>query len=580
MPRPQASVLASFACVALASSALGQLPISPTLFFDMHGSSSSHPAVPLRFGASTLFRATTPPTGIELHKTDGTLLGTRLAADVTPGGDSSFAVPLVEIDAGMIVAAVGPGVGTEPWLLDTAGNLTLLADTDPGPVGFLGAAAKLGERALFLALVGDEGQLWETDGTPAGTQRVPGTPTLRTESWHLNDYAVVGGALLFGADDSSGRGIELWRTDGTGAGTELVMDTWPGAADGGASGFVELGGLAWFSARTPAAGDEPWVSDGTPGATLLLGDVNPGSAGSEPRSAVEIGGTVLFSADDGTHGRELWVSDGTPAGTQLLADLVPGAPGSDPRSLTRAGDVVFFFATSAGGVVQLWKSDGTAAGTVLVNDGSVDGLAYEAITPVGDGEHVVFRATHPIYGLELYWSNGTTAGTGVLADSAPGPANGYPSQVFRHGDVLFFTADDQATGAELHAVPATVLGAWAAETYGYPCGGRMASSGKATLGSTLTIQLSDAGAFLPAFLFYSTSAATLPLGGCDLYLGAPLPLAARNTGATGSSQVPLTVPNDATLAGALVHFQWLVLGGGPLFGVASTSDGLEVLVGP
>ena len=54
----------------------------------------------------------------------------------------------------------------------------------------------------------------------------------------------------------------------------------------------------------------------------------------------------------------------------------------------------------------------------------------------------------------------------------------------------------------------------------------------------------------------------------------------RATDATGAAQIDVPFPNDPSITGIPLHFEYLVaVPGGPFAGVAELSDGLEVIVG-
>ena len=555
---------------------------------------SSSPERALRLRDRTLFRARDAPAGSELWSTDGTQAGTGLVADLEPGVADSEPVPLVELRAGAVLAASVGAAPADLWLADGTPGVVPLGEVAPGPdVVEPGGAAVLGDPAFFLPRVGTKRQLWRTDGTAQGTARVNGSPEWDAHPSDLDtlaNHVVLGDELLFAAD--GGTGVELWKTDGTGAGTVLVREIEPGALSSfpGAPGipgqFGVIGDRAWFPAWTLAGRWELWSSDGTAAGTVPAGGLFT-AALEEVSFVTQLDDdTLVFVASDGTHGVEPFATGGTPASTVLLADIAPGSASSSPSPPTRAGDSIWFFADGAAGLRELWRTDGTPAGTARVHDGSgvvfppAEPVDAYAIRAVGSGEHVVFRAEHPAYGDELFYSDGTQAGTGILADSAPGPVGGAPAEVFRQGNRLLFGADDVLHGRELHSVPLAAIGAWVAEPFGFGCGARVARSGEATLGATLTVELEDASPAAPALLFYSAEATWLPLGSCELLLAVPRYLTARTTSTTGAAQVGVSVPNDASLVGEMLHFQWLVAGGGELLGAFGASDGLEVVIGP
>ena len=70
---------------------------------------------------------------------------------------------------------------------------------------------------------------------------------------------------------------ELWQTDGTPAGTTLVADSNPGINDGaGGQPMVTFRGRTYFLGRGATTGFELWATDGTAAGTVMIKDVNPG----------------------------------------------------------------------------------------------------------------------------------------------------------------------------------------------------------------------------------------------------------------------------------------------------------------
>ena len=245
--------------------------------------------------------------GRELWKSDGTVAGTVLVADIAPGNRSSIPTLLTNI------------------------NDTVFFVADDGVNGF---------------------ELWQSDGTSAGTVLVadiaPGNsssnPTLLTN---------VIGTLYFTADDGV-NGRELWQSDGTAEGTVLVKDIFPEID--GVSGFpnssfpdelTNVNGTLFFSADDGVNGKELWQSDGTAAGTMLVADILPSVQSSAPLVLTNVNGTLFFVADDGLNGVELWQSDGTSAGTVLVADILAGSGSSQPDDLTNVNGRCFSVLTTA-----------------------------------------------------------------------------------------------------------------------------------------------------------------------------------------------------------------------------------------
>ncbi|EHL98345.1 hypothetical protein HMPREF9946_03607, partial [Acetobacteraceae bacterium AT-5844] len=137
------------------------------------------------------------------------------------------------------------------------------------------------------------------------------------------------GRAIFSAYDPA-TGYELWVTDGTEAGTQRVKDIYPGSGSGlqaySTSSMVALGdGRAVFNATDGVNGYELWVTDGTEAGTFMLKDIAVGSDSGYPQQMKLMpDGRVVFTATDSVHGTEVWITDGTEAGTYMVQDSTSG----------------------------------------------------------------------------------------------------------------------------------------------------------------------------------------------------------------------------------------------------------------
>ncbi len=184
-----------------------------------------------------------------------------------------------------------------------------------------------------------------------------------TENGVLNLTAV--GNLLYFSVTSGATPAELWQTDGTAAGTQAVsyVDPSTGQADNitNVESIIDFNGTPCFVSY----GSSPTLELLQGGQPVTLATF---SAGDGPANFAVAGSQLFFVAADATHGRELWVTNGTAQGTALVKDIVPGSAGSYPTNLTSVNGTLYFTVTGSNDQNQLWKSDGTAQGTVLVAD--------------------------------------------------------------------------------------------------------------------------------------------------------------------------------------------------------------------
>ncbi len=281
----------------------------------------------------------------------------------------------------------------------------------------------LGPRALFFvsSTLTDPRELldlWITDGTAAGTERVASIGP------HYSSPVLLGATSRY-AFFLDGRSfvseapprLDLHRTDGTGPGTLTLASFEPPPVDAHGALRTEgavFGDRLYFSGCSPAFGCEPWTSDGTPGGTRRLREITPGPFGSGPHGFVSLDGAVYFWANDPT-GTALWRSDGTTAGTIRVVTLPPF---TDPGPIESAGGRLFFVDgkptdSAPTPPSNLWVSDGTPAGThplAPFDRGWKGGpRAVRFLGPLRDG--LVFLGTDRRLRTRLWWTDGTARDT-------------------------------------------------------------------------------------------------------------------------------------------------------------------------
>jgi ELWxxDGT repeat protein len=322
----------------------------------------------------------------------------------------------------------------------------------------------------------------------------PATDPAAGFGWGGRDALLDGDTVTFSAGDPA-HGIELWRTDGTAAGTERLTDICPGRCDAKPGDLHLFKGRLYFAADDGVSGRELWSSDGT-----RVRDLCPGPCSGNPSDLADTGSALLFLTASGGSQR-LWRSDGTRQGTVPVATICAlPSYGNCATGLRRVGNRVLF-AVSAAGRWNLWSTNGTAAGTRPLTAAGGSGLfspdlfvngpfAYfvkaDALwrsdgTPAGTRQVRTFRSlgvqtlnlssVHGLFwqgrlylvlqdytGPALVASDGTTAGT-VLA--AKLPASLRVGEVAPLAGQLLFLAADGNSGSgtgvwRLKGTPATV----------------------------------------------------------------------------------------------------------------------------
>ncbi|WP_294244970.1 T9SS type A sorting domain-containing protein [uncultured Chryseobacterium sp.] len=338
--------------------------------------------------------------------------------------------------------------GTEPWVYDPATQKsTLLKDIFPGfdgGIGPLPSFRNVNNKIYFLARQNYSSlQIWQTDGTPAGTVKAKDLPVN-----YVNELVVSGNKLyfyqnqelwtfdtvthdlillktffysgnvklyafnnqIFLAANDGVSGKEIWKTDGTVAGTEMLKDI---STDGGSisNDFKILtlnNGKFYFMANT-ATGFHLYASDGTAAGTV---PIKPMPSIGELDGASN-GDYFVFTGYDDNGGYEPWVSDGTTAGTKILKDIYPGIGSSNPVSNVKYitfKNAIYFDAISSGTPVYgnyIWKTDGTENGTELFTTPN-NNILHSATS---DGQYLILNKTN-YYQTNRFWiANGNPAQT-------------------------------------------------------------------------------------------------------------------------------------------------------------------------
>jgi ELWxxDGT repeat protein len=173
------------------------------------------------------------------------------------------------------------------------------------------------------------------------------------------------GVSYFAAGDPA-HGVELWRSDGTPGGTERLTDICAGRCSAQPAAISVRAGRVFFKANDGFSGDELWVSDGTPGSERRVRDVCPGPCSAVPGRVEEVGERLLFvshlPASEEPDRFELWQTDGTRGGSARVKTLC-NTPCTVASDLTPVAGKALFIVKPQPWESELWVTDGTADGT-------------------------------------------------------------------------------------------------------------------------------------------------------------------------------------------------------------------------
>jgi ELWxxDGT repeat protein len=208
---------------------------------------------------------------------------------------------------------------------------------------------------LFTATT-EHQDLWFSDGTEAGTKKL-------LDLQDADGMARCGEHAFF-AHTTPETGSRLWMTDGTPAGTTMVDGSPKGVSPGG---IVCIDGTVLFYGGLDVTEPALWRSDGTAGGTLR---VTSAADDSFPYTFDQFQSPVrfrhrLYSALYNQDRARLWRSDGTSAGM-----LIKEFPDRTRITQMKVAGTFLYVVTAADfpDRYTLWRSDGTTEGTVAIRE--------------------------------------------------------------------------------------------------------------------------------------------------------------------------------------------------------------------
>jgi ELWxxDGT repeat protein len=379
--------------------------------------------------ASKAFFFARSPVGTDIWTTDGTPAGTSPAPPL-PGETFFYPWRAAAVQDTLYISGGQGEYGSELFKSDgTVAGTGLVEDLTPGPMGTTIVEMTASGTNLYFRPNHTQ-QLYRSDGTASGTYAIP------SAAWDVAQVTDVHGTVFFRAR-SSNSGAELWKTDGTEAGTVLVSDIVPGLVGSTPSQLVDVDGTLYFTANDAAHGVELWRSDGTAAGTQMVRDIVPGPAGSVPSSLTEVNGRLYFAAYEPGTGVELWTSDGTPAGTQLVQDFAPGGASSSPSKLTVSGSTLFFVANDGASGREPWALPNLPPSVIVGDVFQPEGDA--GTQPATFAIRVVGSHAAPVTLSYMTADGSAVAGSDYQPASgtlsfAPGPSTSQPVAVAVIGD--------------------------------------------------------------------------------------------------------------------------------------------------
>lgn len=331
--------------------------------------------------------------GFELWKTDGTEVGTKIVQDIVEGTTSSYPSYFTIYKGYLYFSIYKDGFYN---LCRTDGiNIDFIKNLGVNDYNSTISIDNMLSSGDYLYFVTGENDLWESNGTEAGTIKLKDFSS-------CNKLTDVNGKMFFTASETFDLEEELWITDGTESGTKIVKNIGPEYFSS-ADDLIHFNGELFFTAYSAESGRELWKSDGTGDGTIQVIDINTGSQSSiKNANFCKVDNILFFSAKDDSHGIELWKTDGSESGTSLVKDINIGAEGSFPNQLASIKSLLYFQAFDAEHGSELWKSDGTDSGTLLVSDILAGGMNSSPSYVLSINDDVFFQAESVNKGRQIW----------------------------------------------------------------------------------------------------------------------------------------------------------------------------------
>lgn len=380
--------------------------------------------------------------GIELWATDGNTANTLLFKDISHRYDGMTDFYDSAEIGGKLIFTGNNRNGKEPFITDgTINGSHIIKDISPGSGSpfftssdFRSASyTKAGNYVFFRATSAGFGfEIWKTDGTEVNTLMVKDIKVGGGSS--ISEFPLFlefNNIFYFKANDGI-HGEELWRSDGTNAGTYMVKDINLGSASSierlsnifynnpnilNENCYAVLNGFLYFSAYD-GIDNSIWRTDGTETGTTKVISIPQSVMDDYNNIIINVTNNRFFFKNKSTNAsygnNSLWSSDGTQAGTMLLYHTNIAGSSLFKKNIVHNNNLYFTVFTTNGNT--LMKSDGTASGTVVVKDNFTTQETFNALTSCGGNVYFAVGSQGIGSSEELWRTDGTTLGSIKLGD--------------------------------------------------------------------------------------------------------------------------------------------------------------------
>lgn len=348
--------------------------------------------------------------GNELWVTDGSAEGTMMLKDQAAGTTGGVNMIIGKAGTNILYSGHDGSYNSRIWISDgTEAGTKLFKDNLPSGIG-----TTINDKLYFFAGSDSGTEPWVSDGTADGTHMIkdirPGFPSSNEGNGVTKEFIEYNSKVYFFATDAT-IAEELWETDGTDAGTKMAVDI---NLTGGsrARDIVVFDNKLYISAYVGYKPSERFAlvaTDGTQAGTAVIDTIF--SANDIGFNHLTVFNNSLFLRDDHPmYGRELFKLSGNEI--VLVKDIFSGQTYNGGLNFNTYADQplfqiynnsMFFLANISNTQIQLFKSDGTAQGTLQVGQASATASAGSYMRNWIASSIGVFVINNTVEnGLELY----------------------------------------------------------------------------------------------------------------------------------------------------------------------------------
>lgn len=399
------------------------------------GPATGNPREFVKVGNTIFFNANDSNFNTKLWKTDGTEAGTTLVANTIEGNSSYFLAAKIDYNNQLYFSSSNS-------LYRTDGNTITLVK--PG-FSIYGNIVKMNNLMYFVRQNGSEFELWKSDGTADGTEKVK-TVFNFPEYYYLNVKILAGASKIYfqlsiDRNNAFENITQHWVSDGTTAGTVNINTLNSNFSTGSINNqLAVVGDNYYFIAYDATNGFELWKSNGTSVGTLMVKNINKAIASSAPLQFTALGNDIFFSADDIKYGREIWKTDGTAANTQLLMDWNAHTLSDINYSAKISGMIAYNDIIIAQITNQLVKFSSTMPPTPYFSTSS---LTHKNPEFIRYANKIYYKGWDPANGgYDLFVTDGNTASR--VKDFTTSFVGGEPGNFIIWGGLLYFTTDNNS----------------------------------------------------------------------------------------------------------------------------------------